>query len=252
MKFRTLAIALAAAVGIAAPVSFPASASEVQDETQSLSFEALTQLSEEELQAYCTENQLPYLSKDAAVFDLTAGAIVHIYFQPDSYVLTESQYDFEKQYDWEKMEADLNLPDSGYTIYKYGMMGYVDDEDCLRNAAVIIVRVNPDASTSLIRLYQLIAIWCSSCDAYIENLVEYPGSGGINPADTVNTMVGVFQKGDVNLNGSVTVADVIALQKCLLCTSTMTEHQFFCADINQDSIADVQDLSWLRQWLVGE
>ena len=53
--------------------------------------------------------------------------------------------------------------------------------------------------------------------------------------------------GDVNLDDTVTVADVVLLQKYLLGEVTLTKDAYSCADVNMDETVNGLDLSRLRQ-----
>ncbi len=59
------------------------------------------------------------------------------------------------------------------------------------------------------------------------------------------------QKGDVNQDGSVTVADVVLLQKYLIRKATLTEEQGIRADLYEDSVVNVIDLCVLKQKLLS-
>lgn len=60
-----------------------------------------------------------------------------------------------------------------------------------------------------------------------------------------------FQKGDVNQDGSVTVADVVLLQKYLIRKATLTAEQGICADLHEDSAVNVIDLCVLKKKLLS-
>ncbi len=57
--------------------------------------------------------------------------------------------------------------------------------------------------------------------------------------------------GDVNMNGSVTVVDLITVQKHLLTKTTMTEKQCALADFNSDGVIDVFDLALFKKSLLN-
>ncbi|MGN1224128.1 MAG: glycoside hydrolase family 9 protein, partial [Ruminococcus sp.] len=60
-----------------------------------------------------------------------------------------------------------------------------------------------------------------------------------------------FQKGDVNQDGSVTVADVVLLQKYLIRKATLTAEQGIYADLHEDSAVNVIDLCVLKKKLLS-
>ena len=56
-----------------------------------------------------------------------------------------------------------------------------------------------------------------------------------------------FTKGDVDLNGIVSIADVVLLQKYIHKTQSINPSQFNIADINEDGMVDVFDLGILKR-----
>jgi len=58
--------------------------------------------------------------------------------------------------------------------------------------------------------------------------------------------------GDVNNDGSVTVLDLVILQKYLLNTNSFTQEQFTSADMNQDGIVNVYDLLLMKKALLAK
>ena len=57
-------------------------------------------------------------------------------------------------------------------------------------------------------------------------------------------------RGDVNLDGSLSVADAVALMKFLLAEDTLTAEQAAQADLNSDRKLNAVDLSLLKQMLI--
>ena len=55
--------------------------------------------------------------------------------------------------------------------------------------------------------------------------------------------------GDVNLDGAVTVADVVLLQKHLIRAATLTDQQAAAGDLNKDGVCNGFDLVLLRRIL---
>ena len=66
------------------------------------------------------------------------------------------------------------------------------------------------------------------------------------PAETTTTTEPTFWLGDVNLDGTVNVQDVVLLQKYLLRKETLTAEQAKVADVNKDGVVNVIDLSRLK------
>ena len=63
--------------------------------------------------------------------------------------------------------------------------------------------------------------------------------------------VTVYQYGDVNRNGTVTVLDASWIRQHLVGTKAFDEYQLQLADVNKSGNISVLDASWIRQRLVG-
>ena len=63
--------------------------------------------------------------------------------------------------------------------------------------------------------------------------------------------VTVYQFGDVNRNGTVTVLDASWIRQHLVGKKTFDEYQLQLADVNKSGNISVLDASWIRQRLVG-
>ncbi len=77
-----------------------------------------------------------------------------------------------------------------------------------------------------------------------------------NPYTTLNDGFPVFEwqldtTGDVNLDGTVSVLDIVALQKYLLAQQDFTEENFANADMNADGSVNIFDLAALKQYLLA-
>ncbi len=60
------------------------------------------------------------------------------------------------------------------------------------------------------------------------------------------------EPGDINQNGSVTVTDLVLLQKYLLACTSLNETQLTLADVNEDGIVNVVDLGILKKMLLTQ
>ena len=58
--------------------------------------------------------------------------------------------------------------------------------------------------------------------------------------------------GDINGDGTVTVLDVVALQKYLLKTNTFTKAQYTSADMNGDGIVNIYDLILMKKAVLAK
>lgn len=76
--------------------------------------------------------------------------------------------------------------------------------------------------------------------------------GGLNESVNYIVLAGAYQasvKGDVNLDGQVTVADAVLLQQYLLTAKTLTPEQAANADMQDDGTLNAVDLTLLKQIL---
>ena len=79
-------------------------------------------------------------------------------------------------------------------------------------------------------------------------------TGTDNTGETTTTTKGqlVPLYGDVNVNGQVTIVDVVLLNKAIAGKVTLSEQAFLNADCgNVDQVLDEHDLNALMQYLVG-
>jgi hypothetical protein len=93
------------------------------------------------------------------------------------------------------------------------------------------------------------------CGAYTIN-IEGKGiyAGNVKATYTItreNFNASSFEKGDMNLDGEVTVIDVILLQKYLLASKKLTAQQWSVGDLNGDNLIDVFDLALLKRKLLN-
>ncbi len=65
-----------------------------------------------------------------------------------------------------------------------------------------------------------------------------------------NFKMAEYELGDTNLDGNITVADLVVLSRYLLGYDSITKMQFILADMNEDQSADVFDLICLRKELL--
>ena len=56
--------------------------------------------------------------------------------------------------------------------------------------------------------------------------------------------------GDVNLDGSISILDVVLMQKYLLAQETFSQEQYAVSDVNQDGITNVFDFISLKKQLL--
>lgn len=82
----------------------------------------------------------------------------------------------------------------------------------------------------------------STCKMYDEELKQSIMSVVDKKTDTV--------KGDLNNDGKFSIADAVTFANYLLSNETLTKEQSLCADLNEDSIADIFDLVLFRKMLI--
>lgn len=73
---------------------------------------------------------------------------------------------------------------------------------------------------------------------------EQPSEEPPVPSDTI--------KGDINADGSVSVLDLVSLQKYVLAMNSFDENQFAQADLSGDGVVDVFDLALLKRALTAK
>lgn len=79
--------------------------------------------------------------------------------------------------------------------------------------------------------------FCKSAEEIIENT-------------TCRVFIPLNPEGDINMDGEISVADVIALQKYLHNQQSIKQYQFIWADFNQDGKVNVYDLALLKRNLL--
>lgn len=86
----------------------------------------------------------------------------------------------------------------------------------------------------------------------VEKKGHAPRTESITVGDgNVTKEVTVYQYGDVNRNGTVTVLDASWIRQHLVGKKTFDEYQLQLADVNKSGNISVLDASWIRQRLVG-
>lgn len=86
----------------------------------------------------------------------------------------------------------------------------------------------------------------------VEKKGHAPRTESITVGDgNVTKDVTVYQYGDVNRNGTVTVLDASWIRQHLVGKKTFDEYQLQLADVNKSGNISVLDASWIRQRLVG-
>ncbi|MDE5738150.1 MAG: RICIN domain-containing protein [Oscillospiraceae bacterium] len=84
------------------------------------------------------------------------------------------------------------------------------------------------------------------------NICQWNFWGGDGQKFIIEPVAENLLKGDINQDGSVTVADAVILQKYLLCKITFTKTQWEIADMNQDGLVNIFDLVLLKSKLIHE
>ncbi len=70
-------------------------------------------------------------------------------------------------------------------------------------------------------------------------------------AEEITTEPIVDSMGDINADGTLSVNDLIALQRYLLALASFSQTQFNCADLNQDDSVNAYDLAALKKVLLN-
>jgi hypothetical protein len=265
---RMIAAIMCAAIpfGTAAfPFTAPVSAAASQG---SMTFEELYALDENELEQYCSEHDLNYISKEAAKAKLAVKRTKWVSVMPKDYMLNGVNDLLESEdsnalngknyydYDFEKIMSDLNMPEKYYRfdVEKNDFAFYKKSEtdpdgntkDTYVKVASIVVEPDPSVADedSLVRLYQLITVWTE------QNPLVY---GGLTfrrspaPGSKIET-IEIETLGDVNADGNINAVDASSVLAYYARISTnkngeYTEDQKLSADVNQDKLINAVDAS---------
>ncbi len=116
----------------------------------------------------------------------------------------------------------------------------------------------PDEIISLARwyyeeghLYDSVFTWTGDqrVDAYRQgNVWEWWGDGQPSLAEIPESSAPLL--GDVSLDGTISVADAVLMQKYLLTTETFSQEQYAVSDLTQDGITNIFDLLALKKELL--
>lgn len=105
----------------------------------------------------------------------------------------------------------------------------------------------PDATNAI---YEILAESAQDCGIYAVQVTS--ASGVRTRLFDVCRVAAVLEQplaGDLNLDGAVTVADVVLLQKHLIRAATLTDQQAAAGDLNKDGVCNGFDLVLLRRIL---
>ena len=84
-----------------------------------------------------------------------------------------------------------------------------------------------------------------------DNITIATGNDSLTSANIHYSTVDDIIKGDVNLDGKVSTADLLSLKKYLLGITELSDQQFTSADINEDGKVSTADLLSLKKYLLG-
>lgn len=240
-------------------------ASETSAEAELLTFDELYDLEEDELEQYCSEHGLKYMSKEEAEQKLTYKNSVWVNVKLKDYMFSgvddvlesEDLNAFNRKnyydYDFEKMTADLNMPEEYYKIDASDndfSFSKNSDQTFTKFAAITI---KPDLSiedeSSVARLYQLINVWAG------QNPIVYTGLTfrfGPAPDGPVENEV-PDTLGDVNSDGHINAVDASSVLSYYACISTnqkgeYNDEQKLAADVNQDRMINAIDASFILSY----
>lgn len=58
-------------------------------------------------------------------------------------------------------------------------------------------------------------------------------------------------RGDVDLDGEISIMDSTLIQKYFVQMVTFTEEQIICGDFNEDGVFDITDATAIQQYLIS-
>ena len=234
----------------------------------SMTFEELYALEENELEQYCSKNDLTYISKESAKSTLEIKRGKWVAVMPKDYMLkgvtdlleSENSSDMKRKnyydYDFEKITSDLNMPEKYYRInaenndFAFYKKSEIDADgnakDIYVKLASIDVEIDPSITDedAIVRLYQLISVWTE------QNPLVYSGitfRHGPAPGSKIET-IEIETLGDVNADGYINAVDASSVLAYYARISTnqigeYTEDQKLSADVNHDKMINAVDAS---------
>ena len=250
-----------AILSVKSPISAAASSG-------SMTFEELYALEENELEQYCSKNDLTYISKESAksILEIRRGKWVAV--MPKDYMLkgvtdlleSENSSDMKSKnyydYDFEKITSELNMPEKYYRInaenndFAFYKKSEIDADgnakDIYVKLASIDVEIDPSITDedTIVRLYQLISVWTE------QNPLVYSGitfRHGPVPGSKIET-IEIETLGDVNADGYINAVDASSVLAYYARISTnqigeYTEDQKLSADVDHDKMINAVDAS---------
>jgi hypothetical protein len=88
--------------------------------------------------------------------------------------------------------------------------------------------------------------------SYYIHAADYSGRAETLPiAGYYSFLIAGFISGDVNMDGTLNVLDVVKIVNHMLATESLSEQQMYLADMNQDGIIDVFDIVELIDLIIG-
>lgn len=244
----------------------------VDESSDEICFEDMYSMSEDELKDYCLANNLKYTPNSTAEEGLKYNDAINVMIRIDEYAKEgveditfasdPSMLDISNasDYDFDRMISDLNLPEKYYTVpngydgsFRIALDEFIDYDyenfqpNYLKLGVIPVFINNQNGTTDLdVRLYQMVETWCSRNNSVYSILVEHAGSVTIS----VNDILGLAQKGDVNDDGKFNVSDVVLLQKWLLAVPNADLKNWKAADFYDDNKLDVVDLCLMKRELI--
>lgn len=244
-----------------APISADASAG-------SLTFEELYALDENELEQYCSEHDLNYISKEAAKARLDTKRSKWVAVMPKDYMLKGVNDLLESEdsdalnrknyydYDFEKIMSDLNMPEKYYKFdvesndFAFYRKSETDADGNTRDTYVkvasIVVELDPSVTDEdlSVRLYQLIPVWTEQNPNVYGGLTFRYGPAPDSKIETIE----IETLGDVNADGNINAVDASSVLAYYAQVSTnqnggYTEDQKLSADVNKDKMINAVDAS---------
>jgi hypothetical protein len=250
-----------AILSVKAPISAAASSG-------SMTFEELYALEENELEQYCSEHDLTYISKEAAKSTLEIRHGKWVSVMPKDYMLkgmtdlleSEKSNDMNRKnyydYDFEKITSDLNMPEKYYRInaenndFAFYKKSETDADgntkDTYVKLASIDIEIDPSITDedAIVRLYQLIPVWTEQNPLVYGGLTFRYGPAPDSKIETIE----IETLGDVNADGYINAVDASSVLAYYSQISTnqigeYTEDQKLSADVNHDKMINAVDAS---------
>ena len=183
---------------------------------------------------------IAYVNSDGDTMGAAGHAVLAYGIEYEEYIIGD------KVYNGKILIYDSNSPDlsDDYNIYFNTELFKADGD--LEDGAYIVKAYEQDFEEYGIKTQVLVS---STIDD--TTLLNYKGLYENLEEEYEWDSKNTYKVGDVNLDGSVSVSDVIYLQRYILAIDKFKKENFYIADMNGDSSVNIFDLALLKRELIN-